>query len=80
MKVYDLGQNASMMPRLAVNGPAGAVVRIMPAELLAADGAVDRTSSGGKLAYWQYTLRGDRRAKHGFRNFFTRAAAICRWS
>ena len=28
--VYDLGQNASIMPRLKVNGPAGSIVRIIP--------------------------------------------------
>jgi alpha-L-rhamnosidase len=56
--VYDLGQNASMMPLLKVSGPAGAVVRITPAELLHGDGTVDRISCGGGAAYWQYTLAG----------------------
>jgi hypothetical protein len=58
--VYDLGQNASIMPRLKVNGPAGSVVRIIPAELLKQDGSVDRNSCahGGGPAYWQYTLDG----------------------
>jgi hypothetical protein len=55
--VYDLGQNASLMLRLTVRGPAGAAVRIVPAELLAADGSVDRSSVGGE-AWWQYTLAG----------------------
>lgn len=55
--VYDLGQNAALMPRLRVRGPAGAVVRIIPAELLAEDGSIDRRSSGGP-AWWQYTLAG----------------------
>jgi alpha-L-rhamnosidase len=55
--VYDLGQNASLMLWLKVRGPAGAVVRIVPAELLAADGSVDRGSVGG-AAWWQYTLAG----------------------
>ena len=44
MSVYDFGQNASMMPRLRVRGSAGASVKIIPAELLKADGSVDRTS------------------------------------
>jgi alpha-L-rhamnosidase len=57
--VYDLGQNASLIPRLRVKGPAGAVVRITPAELLNADGTVDRVSAGGGEAYWQYTLVGN---------------------
>jgi hypothetical protein len=56
--VYDLGQNVSLIPRIRVKGPAGAVVRITPAELLNSDGAVDRRSSGGGKAYWQYTLAG----------------------
>ncbi len=56
--VYDLGQNTSIMPRLKVNGPAGSIVRIIPAELLKQDGSVDRNSCahGGGPAYWQYTL------------------------
>jgi hypothetical protein len=58
VSVYDLGQNVSLMPRLRVRGPAGAVVRLIPAELLGQDGAVDRGSCGGGAAYWQYTLKG----------------------
>ncbi len=56
--VYDLGQNASIMPRLRVRGPRGSSVRMIPAELLAADGSVDRTSAtqdGVRPAWWQYT-------------------------
>ncbi|HEU5069019.1 MAG TPA: family 78 glycoside hydrolase catalytic domain [Verrucomicrobiae bacterium] len=56
--VYDLGQNAPIMPRLTVQGPAGSSVRITPAELLKPDGSVDRRSAGGGEAYWQYTLAG----------------------
>ncbi|HYO09846.1 MAG TPA: family 78 glycoside hydrolase catalytic domain, partial [Tepidisphaeraceae bacterium] len=56
--VYDLGQNASIMPRLAVTGPAGAIVRVTPSELVRADGSIDRRSCGNKPAFWQYTLRG----------------------
>jgi alpha-L-rhamnosidase len=50
--VYDLGQNAALMPRLRVHGPAGATVKIIPAELLAANGAADRASVGGGEAGW----------------------------
>ena len=60
-KVYDLGQNASMMPHLQVTGPAGSYVRIIPSELLAANGFVDRTTvtqDGVRPAWWQYTLSG----------------------
>jgi hypothetical protein len=56
--VYDLGQNAPVMPRLTVKGPAGSFVRITPAELTRPDGSVDRGSVGGGSAYWQYTLAG----------------------
>mgnify|MGYP001556283974 CR=1 FL=1 len=57
-EVYDFGQNAAAMPRLRVRGPAGSSVRLTPAELLHADGTVDRGSVGGGEAYWQYTLAG----------------------
>jgi hypothetical protein len=63
--VYDLGQNAALMVRLAVRGPAGSQVRIIPAELLKPDGSVDRGSSGGGQAWWQYTLAGK-----GSENYF----------
>jgi len=60
--VYDLGQNASLMPRLAVSGPAGSFIRIIPSELLHPDGSVDRASAtqdGVRPAWWQYTLKGE---------------------
>jgi hypothetical protein len=66
--VYDLGQNASIMPRLSVSGPAGSFVRIIPSELLKSDGSVDRASAtqdGVRPAWWQYTLKGD-----GEENYF----------
>jgi hypothetical protein len=66
--VYDLGQNASLMPRIAVSGPAGSFVRIIPAERLQPDGTVDRascTQDGIRPAWWQYTLKGD-----GMENWF----------
>ena len=56
--VVDLGQNAALIPRLAVHGQSGAMVRIIPAELTNSDGTVNRESVGGGLAYWQYTLAG----------------------
>ncbi|MEJ0001219.1 MAG: family 78 glycoside hydrolase catalytic domain [Verrucomicrobiota bacterium] len=57
--VYDFGQNASVIVRLKAKGPAGSGARITPAELVHADGTVDRSSAGGGAAYWQYTLRGE---------------------
>jgi hypothetical protein len=72
--VYDFGQNASMMPRLRVRGPAGATVRLIPAELLKPDGSVDRGSVGGGAAYWQYTLKGESRGEAWFPSFFYQGA------
>lgn len=60
VSVYDLGQNAAVMIRLTVHGAAGSTVTIMPAELLHADGSVDRGSVGGGEAYWKYTLAGSK--------------------
>ena len=70
--VYDFGQNASMMPRLRVRGPAGSVVRIVPAELVKPDGSVDRTSAahGGAEAAWSYTLAGTPAGEEWFPRFF----------
>ncbi|WP_415909556.1 family 78 glycoside hydrolase catalytic domain [Oleiharenicola sp. Vm1] len=70
--VYDLGQNVSLMPRLRVRGPAGSVVRIIPAELLGKDGAVDRgsCSRGTGEAWWQYTLAGRPEGEEWFPKFF----------
>ena len=56
--VFDLGQNAPVMARLQVKGPAGSAVKLTPAELLGTNGLVDRRSSGGREAYWKYTLSG----------------------
>jgi hypothetical protein len=55
--VCDLGQNTSIMLLLKVHGPEGSAVKIIPAELLAADGSVDRSSVGGD-ACWRYILAG----------------------
>jgi alpha-L-rhamnosidase len=70
--VYDLGQNASLMPRIVVSGAAGSFVRIIPAELLKPDGTVDRascTQDGVRPAWWQYTLKGDGK-ENWFPKFF----------
>jgi hypothetical protein len=55
--VYDLGQNFSGRPRIAVRGPAGATVKLVPGELLSADGMVSQRSSGGPV-WFSYTLGG----------------------
>ena len=60
VEVYDLGQNTALVLRLAVQGPAGSIVRVVPAELIKDDGSVDRGSCahGAAPAWWQYTLCG----------------------
>jgi alpha-L-rhamnosidase len=44
--VFDLGQNASHVPRITVSGPVGSKVSVMPSELLGHDGSVDQKSMG----------------------------------
>jgi len=56
--VYDLGQNFAGVPSIRVTGPAGAVLKLTPGELLKPDGSVSQGSSGGPM-WWSYTLRGD---------------------
>jgi hypothetical protein len=58
-RVYDFGQNASIMPRITIKGVRGSYVRIIPSELLKPDGTVDRSSvtqDGIRPAWWQFTL------------------------
>ena len=71
--VHDLGQNASLMAHLRVSGPAGSVVRIIPAELVHTNGTVDRGSVGGGESFWQYTLSGEGREEY-FPKFFYHGA------
>jgi alpha-L-rhamnosidase len=60
------------MPKISVKGAKGAFVRIIPSELLAPDGTVDRSSvtqDGVRPAWWQYTLASDKPEKW-FPKFF----------
>lgn len=62
-QLYDFGQNFAGWPSVVVSGPAGAVVKLTPGELLKADGTVSQASSGGGrrgAQWWSYTLRGDK--------------------
>ena len=45
--VYDLGQNAAIMPRVTLSGPAGSSVRIIPSELVNSTGDINDTMCGG---------------------------------
>ncbi len=58
VEVYDLGQNFAGIPTVRVIGPAGAMLRITPGELMNPDGTVTQRSSGGPM-WWSYALRGD---------------------
>jgi hypothetical protein len=55
--VLDMGQNHSGFPTIKVQGKAGQVVRLYPAEALAADSLVNQKRSGSPH-YYEYTLRG----------------------
>jgi alpha-L-rhamnosidase len=60
--VYDLGQNASFVPRIRVAGPAGSTVRLTPAEVTFEDGAINRRTMGSEargISWWQYTKATD---------------------
>lgn len=57
--VYDLGQNFAGIVRIRVRGPAGAIVRLLPGELLNPDGTVTQATFHGPM-WWSYTLRGDK--------------------
>jgi hypothetical protein len=60
VRLFDLGQNAPYVPKVVVAGPAGATVKVWPAEILKPDGTIDQaTMRPGKHA--SYTLRGDGR-------------------
>jgi alpha-L-rhamnosidase len=56
--VYDIGQNFSGWPKISIRGPAGAKVRITPAETLDNKGQADQKGSGGPC-YFSYTLKGE---------------------
>jgi hypothetical protein len=59
--VYDLGQNFAGWPEIAVTGPRGASFRLIPGELLDANGLVTQRSAGASPrnpVFFTYTLRG----------------------
>jgi alpha-L-rhamnosidase len=55
--VYDLGQNFAGWPAIAVTGRAGAVIKLIPGELLDGKGFVSQRSSG-RPQWFSYVLRG----------------------
>lgn len=72
--IYDLGQNASLTLHLKVSGPAGARVKILPAELLNEDGSLNRSTVGNAEASWNYTLAGATAAEDWRPRFFYHGA------
>lgn len=59
--VYDLGENFAGRPSIAVRGPAGAVVKLLPGELLDEHGRVTQRSANGRPGFetsFSYTLAG----------------------
>lgn len=56
--IYDFGQNASGIIRLKVKGNKGALIRIMPDELVNAEGNITQRSGGGPYEF-NYTLKGE---------------------
>jgi hypothetical protein len=58
VRVFDLGQNFSGRPTLAVRGAAGATVKLITGELLDDAGCVSQQNSGSPV-YFTYTARGD---------------------
>ena len=56
--VYDMGQNASAIPQITVEGKRGDVVKIIPAELLDDSGLVMQAPVGTPV-FLNYTLKGN---------------------
>jgi hypothetical protein len=60
--VYDLGENFSGWPAIAVRGAAGRRVRLLPGELLDAEGLVAQRSANARpddAVFFEYTLAGN---------------------
>jgi alpha-L-rhamnosidase len=55
--IYDLGQNLAGWPSITVQGTRGSTVKLIPGELLDADGLVTQKSSGAPQ-WFSYTLKG----------------------
>lgn len=55
--VYDLGQNASIIALIKVQGPAGATVKVTPSELIDTNGDINERMCNNN-SYCTYTLSG----------------------
>lgn len=56
--LYDMGQNASAIPYIAVKGKKGSAIKITPAELLTDDGLANQKAVGEPV-FFTYTLKGE---------------------
>ncbi|MCU7551581.1 glycoside hydrolase family 78 protein [Chitinophagaceae bacterium LB-8] len=56
--VYDMGQNASGIPMISVQGKKGDTIRIYPSELLQEDGTPNQRPTGSPY-YFEYVLKGN---------------------
>ena len=56
--VFDLGQNASGIPMIKVQGHKGDTIKIIPGELINADGSANQKATGRPF-YFQYILKGE---------------------
>ncbi|MBL7741829.1 MAG: family 78 glycoside hydrolase catalytic domain [Chitinophagaceae bacterium] len=56
--VYDMGQNMSGIPQIAIKGNRGDTIRITAAELLKEDGTANQRATGSP-SYFQYILKGN---------------------
>jgi alpha-L-rhamnosidase len=56
--IYDFGQNASGIIKIAVKGKRGSEVRLIPGELLGDDSLVTQQATGGPT-YFSYILKGE---------------------
>lgn len=56
--IYDLGQNASGIPRITVRGTKGDTIRITPAEIVDKNGMISQRGSGGP-SFFTYILKGE---------------------
>jgi alpha-L-rhamnosidase len=56
--VYDMGQNASGIPQITVSGKKGDTIKLIPAELLKADGTANQNATG-KSYILKYILNGN---------------------
>lgn len=62
VSVYDLGQNASYMPRIRLSGPRGSQVTLVPAEVVNPDGSIQRSTMGSTnrgISWWEFTKATD---------------------